>query len=354
MRHATSKEFGNNCPLGWCRPHTPGRRSSSPRWSPPWQPQGRPPSLPPALHPLQVPARLSCLAFTQCTRDRRLFLEDTSALTSFQDRASLTVWWWRISQTTPSNSTSMARTCCRPRQASDTPHEAGAWITVSSPHLTIPAHSQFNDNFTVTLPAAVSPGEHRGAIVASAIVGKSLQGSTLEARTALITVITVPGAVKPSALLSALSRSAAGPRKLGFDITLSNTGNLLLTYSGTVDVIDGVGHKVASLPLTPPDAYVVPAGKAALAAFWTESIPESGNYRARATVTILARGRPVATLTSQSLELPFFSWPPILLKVGITLLVLILLASMWPFVRRGRRRRRARPGTAREGGRTAA
>jgi hypothetical protein len=241
-----------------------------------------------------------------------------------------------------------------PAQASDTMHEAGAWITVSSPHLTIPAHSQFNDNFTVTLPAAVSTGEHRGAIVASAIVGKSPQGSTLEARTALITVITVPGAVKPSAVLSALSRSAAGPRKLGFDITLSNTGNLLLTYSGTVDVIDGVGHKVASLPLTPPDAYVVPAGKAALAAFWTESIPESGNYRARATVTILARGSTVATLTSQSLKLPFFSWPPILLKVGITLLVLILLASMWPFVRRGRRRRRARPGTARAGGRTAA
>ena len=170
-----------------------------------------------------------------------------------------------------------------PAQPNDTMHEAGAWIAVSTPQVTIPAHSQFTDKFVLTLPLAVSPGEHPGAVVAAAIVGTSPQGSTIEARTALIAMITVPGAFKPSASLSALSKSTAGPQQLGFEIALSNTGNLLLTYAGSVEIFDSDGHKVASLPLTPPDAYVVPAGQVALAALWNESLPQSGNYTARET-----------------------------------------------------------------------
>lgn len=241
-----------------------------------------------------------------------------------------------------------------PAQASDTMHEGGAWIAVSTPQVTIPAHSQFTDVFSLTVPSAASPGEHRGAVVAAAIVGKSPQGSTIEARTALITMITVPGAEKPSARLGALSRSTVGPQHVGFDIALSNTGNLLLTYAGSVGIYDSDGKKVASLPLTPLDAYVVPTGKISLAALWKESIPQSGSYSARATLTVLAKGKPVATLTSQSLELSFFSWPPILLGVGVALGLLICLASSWMIVRRVHRQRRPRARTTRNEGSTTA
>ena len=240
-----------------------------------------------------------------------------------------------------------------PAQANDTMNEAGAWIAVATPQVTIPAHGHFTDMFVLTLPSVVSPGEHLGAVVAAAIVGRSPQGSSIEARTALITAITVPGTVKPSASLSALSRSEAGPQQVGFEITLSNTGNLLLTYAGSVEIYSSDGHKIASLPLTPPDAYVVPAGKVALGALW-DGIPQSGNYSARATITILAKGKPVATLTSQSLDLRLSSSIPIPLVVVLALSVSIASAATWNVLSRRRRRHRTHSRPTREAGRTAA
>jgi hypothetical protein len=225
--------------------------------------------------------------------------------------------------------------------------DGGAWIVVDKPLVTIPARGTFTDNFRMSLPSVVSPGEHRGAVVAAAIVGRTPQGSAIEARTALITVITVPGLASSSGSLGALSKSAAGAPQLDFAITLSNTGNLLLTYAGSVEIFDSGGRKLATLPLTPTDAYVVPAGQVALSALWTDAVPESGNFTARASVTILARGKPVATLKSQSLDFAIFSWPAFLLKVAAVLLALVivaLLAAIWPVVHtvRGRRRVRAR------------
>jgi hypothetical protein len=226
-----------------------------------------------------------------------------------------------------------------PAQPSDQMHDAGAWISMSAQRVTVPAHSQFTDRFTVSMPSTVPPGEHRGAVVAAAIIGKSPQGSTIEARTALITVINVPGAERPSASLSALSRSAPSPHDIGFGITLNNTGNLLLTYVGSVEIDDGDGHKVAILPLAPTDAYVVPAGRISLATVWKDAIPQSRSNSARATVTILANGKPVATLTSGSLELPVSASPPLPLALAVVLSGLAATAAITVGGRRIRRRR---------------
>ncbi|HEV3231270.1 MAG TPA: hypothetical protein VG245_03340 [Candidatus Dormibacteraeota bacterium] len=225
-----------------------------------------------------------------------------------------------------------------PAQATDTMRATGAWIAVSRSRLTIPARSRFTDSFSVTLPATVAPGEHLGAVVAAAIVGRSAQGSTIEARTALITTISVPGTASPSGRLGALTRSTSASQQLGFDISLANTGNLLLTYVGSVAVYDSAGHEVVRLPLTPADAYVVPAGRVALATVWKDSIPRSGTFSARATVMILAHGQAVATLTSRSLELRFSSWPQIPLGVGVALGALVLMAATWGVARRMPRR----------------
>jgi len=229
-----------------------------------------------------------------------------------------------------------------PAQPTATMHEVGAWITVVTPKVTIAANSQFTDSFTVTAPSVVSPGQHLGAIVAAANVGTTPQGNTIEARVALITVVTVPGVAHPSARLDPLARTSEAPKQLAFGISLFNTGNVLLTYSGLVRVYDGEGRNVATLHLTPSDAYVVPAGRIPLAAVWRRSLPGSGNYSARATVTIMANGKPVATLTSQSLGLSF-SRSPVIPVLGLALLcgLALLIVAAWIFARRayGRRRR---------------
>ena len=228
-----------------------------------------------------------------------------------------------------------------PAQSTATMHEAGAWIVVSTPLVTIPAHGQFTDAFTVALPAATSSGQHLGAVVAAADVGLTASGNPIEARTALITVVTVPGTARPSASLSSLFGSGPSSGPIGFGITLLNTGNVLLTYAGSVTVKDGQGRRVAHIVLTPTAAYVVPAGRVALAAVWKTRAPLSETYSARVTVTILADGKPVGTVDSESLALQF---PAAMTNVIVAVSALALTAIILLVVRsiRTSRRRRRR------------
>lgn len=216
-----------------------------------------------------------------------------------------------------------------PAQPTATMREVGAWITVSAPIVTVPAHGQVTDKFTLLIPTAVSSGQHLGAVVAAATVGRTAQGNPIEARVALITVVTVPGNAQASASLTPLVGSGDASGRIRFGITLSNTGNVLLTYTGAVSIDDGDGRRVVTLRLTPTNAYVVPSGLVPLAAAWKESISNASTYRAQATVIILANGVPVRTLTSQPLALRFSSGIPLVLLAGagLALLAMILLAA---------------------------
>jgi hypothetical protein len=226
-----------------------------------------------------------------------------------------------------------------PAQPTVTMRQVGAWITVSKPVVTIAAHEQLTETFTLRLPAVVSPGQHLGAVVVSADVGTTSQGSPIEARAALITVVSVPGAAHPSAALGALRGSTPVTDQVAFGITLSNNGNLLLTYAGSINIVDGEGRRVAQLPLTPASAYVVPDGQAPLAAVWKQTASLSGRYTAQATVSILVNGTPLATLHSQSLALLLSSGLPAPLVVGAGLSALLLLVLTTWSVRRAIRRR---------------
>jgi hypothetical protein len=226
-----------------------------------------------------------------------------------------------------------------PAQPAAIMHEAGAWITISAPRVSVPAHGQLVDKFALRVPATASIGEHLGAVVVAADVGITPQGNPIEARTALITVVTVPGVARPSARLDSLTGSAAASGQTEFAISLTNTGNVLLTYAGSVSIDDGNGHHVATLALTPTNAYVVPGGRVPLAAVWTETSHRSEQYRAHATVVILADGVPVATLMSQSLGLQFSSLLPILIGGGFAMAVVLLLLLAMRVVDRRRRRR---------------
>jgi hypothetical protein len=226
-----------------------------------------------------------------------------------------------------------------PAQPTATMREAGAWITISAPRVTIPAHGQLTDSFTVRLPAAVSVGQHLGAVVVAADVGLTPQGNPIEARTALITVVTVPGIARPSARLDALIGSADPAGHIAFGISLFNTGNVLLTYAGSVTVDNGDGRHVATLALTPANAYVVPGGRVRLAAVWMETAHQSDQYRAQATVTILAAGIPVGTLVSQSLGLSFTSAMLTIIAGGVAGAVVLIILFAVGRLRRGRRNR---------------
>jgi hypothetical protein len=81
----------------------------------------------------------------------------------------------------------------------------------------------------------------------------------------------------------------------------------------------------------------LPGGTSILPSFQGRAFPTGSSWRT--SLIILADARPVATLTSQSLALPFSSEIPILMLVGLALAsVGILLFAAWR-VRRGIRRR---------------
>ena len=229
-----------------------------------------------------------------------------------------------------------------PAQQTAPMHGVGAWITVSEPIVTIPAHGAMTDTFTVQLPSVISVGQHLGAVVAAADVGITPQGNPIEARAALITLVTVPGVAHPLASLGALSGSEAIAGIVGFDITLSNTGNVLLTYTGSVTIHDSKGHRVATVQLTPINAYVVPAGQAALVAAWKLPTNPGDHYTANATVTILADGTRVQTLTSQTLALTLPPAFPIAIVVASALVLMVIVAVVILLRVRARRRRHMR------------
>jgi hypothetical protein len=226
-----------------------------------------------------------------------------------------------------------------PAQPTATMHGVGAWIGVANPTLIVPAHAQVTAHFMLRVPAVVSSGQHLGAIVAAADVGVTPQGNPIQARTALIVVVTVAGTAHPSASLTPLRMSGAQPGGIAFGITLANTGNVLLTYTGSVAITDAAGHRLATVALTPINAYVVPGGEVPLAATWS-GIPRLATQgSARASVTILFDGEPVGTLTSRSLVLTVASGNSAPLLIGIVLaLVALLLLAAW-LVRRVRRSR---------------
>lgn len=226
-----------------------------------------------------------------------------------------------------------------PAQPTAKMHAVGAWIAVSVTTIAVAAHSQATDTFTLTVPIVVSSGQHLGAVVAAASVGVTPQGNPIEARAALIAVVTVPGVARSSAGLTPLVGSAATAGQVGFGITISNSGNVLLTYAGVLVIDDAAGHRLATLQLTPTNTYVVPSGHVPLAAIWREPAELAAMYRAQAVVTVFDNGQRVRTLTSQSIALRLSPSVPAFVPVGLGMaLAAMILLAVW-IVRRvaGRR-----------------
>jgi hypothetical protein len=226
-----------------------------------------------------------------------------------------------------------------PAQPTATMRAVGAWITVATPVVTVAAHMSFTDGFTLAVPVVVSPGQHLGALVVSAVVGTTSKGNPIQARAALITVVSIPGAGHASAALSALTGSTSGAGTKAFAVALSNTGNLLITYAGSIVIVDRDGHRVAHLPLTPGNAYVVPGGLAPLSAVWRDPRPFSGTGHAQATVSVLVNGVAMETLRSQWLEVQSSSDVPVAMIAAISLTVMLLLFVAVHLVRWDMRRR---------------
>ncbi|MBV9709755.1 MAG: DUF3324 domain-containing protein [Ktedonobacteraceae bacterium] len=136
--------------------------------------------------------------------------------------------------------------------------DVGSWITLGRSALTLAPGQSILVPFEVTLPKNVRSGEHLGGIGMEVMplgnrpkipVGKV---NSVQINTRIVTVIAVevilPGA--PVEELSATGVEAGGENGYqSLQIALHNTGTMMLKPSGTMEVMDGNGVLLQTLPL---------------------------------------------------------------------------------------------------------
>ena len=171
---------------------------------------------------------------------------------------------------------------------SPAPKEAGAWVRLAQPRLTIPPSSTARLPFDVQVPPGARPGQHLAGIVAQpaepatrtpdpAAVGKDGQFTiTTTTRVVVAVAVTVPGALERKLTVTGV-RSAAGASGAQLVVGIRNEGNVLLRPHGRLVLRDPAGAERLTLPLEMDT--LLPGGAAEYAVPWPRELAP-GEYRA--------------------------------------------------------------------------
>jgi hypothetical protein len=222
-----------------------------------------------------------------------------------------------------------------PGQPGQPPRGATPWIALSRATLILPPHSEQRVPFTLDIPRGTPPGDYLATIVGAPLSTQRVaDGLTLVSRAALVVDVTVVGHAHPALALGPLQVSGQGPTRV-VTIDVANTGNVLISLSGRVEVSNGSDH--VALPLGPADAYVLPNGHATLTTTWS-NVPAFGWPTLQATVTADVSGTPAAVYNSDPVQLLLIPWVDVLTATVIVLIV----GGAWLMTRGPRARRRTR------------
>jgi hypothetical protein len=207
-----------------------------------------------------------------------------------------------------------------PAQRDDEMHEVGAWMKLERESVTVPPGGKKYVSFTVSVPKGKRPRDYLGAVVAStqpqASAGSAM---AIQSRVALISRVRVPGKPHLEASISGV-RVAPQGRNREFTIELENTGNLLFTAEGRIDVTND-GRRLSAVTLTPPNLYLIPGGRATFHATWAP--PFYGNRTTVATFDLASPGEKSRQITSEATTMSFFSWTPIVV-LGLLLVLTVI------------------------------
>lgn len=222
-----------------------------------------------------------------------------------------------------------------PGQQAQPPLGATPWIALSRATLILPPHSEQRVPFTVAIPRGTPPGDYLATIVGAPVSTQRVaNGLTLVSRAALVVDVTVVGHAHPALSLGVPQVSGQGPNRL-VTIDVANTGNVLISLSGTIDVSNGSDQ--LALPLGPANAYVLPGGQASLTTIWSR-VPPIGWPTLNATVTAAVSGTTVAVYTTHPVRLLLIPWK----YVQAAVVILVVVGATWLLTRKRRAQRRSR------------
>jgi hypothetical protein len=213
--------------------------------------------------------------------------------------------------------------------------EVGAWLRVETPVIGVPPGETVQDPFAVKVPDGTVPGEYTGAVVAAVRPDPSSAGRIgVETRAALLVRVRVPGEARPGVAVGSLRTRTLNGRRM-FEVDVKNTGNVLFTVTGEIDIERG-GHRIADVPVRPSDIYVIPDGKAGFSAVWNRP-PAFGRYVARARFHIAINGKSIGDYLSPPVTVTALP----LRAASIVGVGILTLAGLITIVTRRRRRSRA-------------
>jgi len=138
----------------------------------------------------------------------------------------------------------------------DDPTEVGSWVTMAQEYITVPAGQQVTIPFTLDVPDNATPGDYRGAVLASnqsRSTGNEEQVVILDRRTGTQLFVRVKGPLSAELAIEDLSTDydpainpLAGIAKITYNIV--NRGNVSLTGTSSVTIGGPFGLGKQTLP----------------------------------------------------------------------------------------------------------
>jgi len=147
--------------------------------------------------------------------------------------------------------------------AATPPTDVGAWVTVETPTVTIPALSAATVRFTVDVPTEATPGDHPGGIVVSLDRPPADGGVVLDTRVAVRLGVRVAGELAPTLAVRSVDASFGGswvpfgPAAATVAYEVVNTGNVRIVGLPRVRVTGPFGTRLADLQ-EPAEREVLP------------------------------------------------------------------------------------------------
>ncbi|MBP0937379.1 hypothetical protein J0X20_27715 [Streptomyces sp. KCTC 0041BP] len=200
-----------------------------------------------------------------------------------------------------------------PAQEGQRMRAVGAWLKLDSEAtVTVRPKSSATVRFSLAVPDGTPPGSYLGSLV-TALRTPAVSGQVnTETRIARLVQLTVPGTADLQVSLTELEHRPAGGDE-EFTVTVRNTGNVLYTFAGTLNVTGGGSTR--TVPLTPTGIYVIPGGSATITGRLA-GLPALGRRAVTASVTATVPGGAAKTVESNTVRLSCFPWLVAALTAG--------------------------------------
>lgn len=145
----------------------------------------------------------------------------------------------------------------------DTTYSLAKWIKVTPSTVDIPAHSNNEFTFTVTVPKNAEPGGHFGSIVFTTVPPATKgTGAALSLEVASLISLEIPGDAKEKAVVDSFTTDKKfyefGP--VTFTSRVSNQGGRHIVVNGSIVAKGWLGQKFI-VPLNPPESILPGATK---------------------------------------------------------------------------------------------